>query len=116
MSINTCPRKLFITNLEQFIAESIGSALKLILIIDTNDHVVKFKLAQEQQNLGLAKTYCNKFKTSFPTSCFKVRCKIDGVWFIRNTVITSVAMCTFNFGVGYHRACVVGFQVNIFLG
>ena len=45
-SINTLPRKLLIMNLEQFVAESIGLGLEVILNVDTNEHMVKVKIVR----------------------------------------------------------------------
>ena len=78
--------------------------------------MIKSKLSQQLRNLGLVEVYYNKFKTSGPASCFRGRHQIDGVWFTRNTVTTSVATYPFHLGFGYHRACIVDFQVNSFLG
>ena len=39
----------------------------------------------------------------------------EDVWHTRNTVSSSVAVCNFNFGAGYHRPYVVEFQVHSLL-
>ena len=43
------PRKLFIINLTQFIAEYIDSGRDAIITADANEHVVKVKLAKKME-------------------------------------------------------------------
>ena len=78
--------------------------------------MVKCKISQQLRNLWLVEACYNKFKTVGPASYFIDRHQIDGVWFTRNTVIKSVAMYSFHFEVGDHRAYMVDFQVNSTLG
>ena len=47
------PPQIMHSFLEQFVAESIGSGLEIILILDANGLMVKGKLAQKLQSLGL---------------------------------------------------------------
>ena len=51
--MNAPPPQIMHSFLEQFVAESIGSGLEIILILDANGLMVKGKLAQKLQSLGL---------------------------------------------------------------
>lgn len=76
-NISTCPRKLRIQYLEQFIAMAINSGRKVILTIDTKEHMVNRKLAKELQRLCLIEAYYNKFQTESPASYFRGSRQID---------------------------------------
>ena len=97
-----CPRKLFIMNVEQFIADSIEPGVEVMLTVDVNDRMVTGKLARQLWNLGLVEAYCNKFKSTGPTSYFRGRHQIDGECYTHNIIPTSVSACNFHFGVGDH--------------
>ena len=60
--IGTCPRKLFIQHLVQFIATAMTSGYKVILTVDSNEHIVTGKLAKELQKWALLKHTTTNFK------------------------------------------------------
>ena len=78
--------------------------------------MVKDKLARQLHNLGLVEAYSNKLKSSGPTSYFRGRHQIDGVWCTRILVPESVSAYNFNLGAGDHRAYDIDFQVKSILG
>ena len=47
-----CLVNLFIFHLSQFVSDSMSQGLEVILTVDTNEHVVKGKLAKQLKNLG----------------------------------------------------------------
>ena len=50
----------------------------MILTVDTNEHVVKGKLARKLRNLGMAETFCTKFNPlGGCASYFRGRHQID---------------------------------------
>ena len=115
--INVCPRKIFITHLTQFISNSMAVGLEVILTIDSNEHLVKGRLAKQLQHLGLAEAYCTKFDSDGgPASFFRGKHQIDGIWYTRNVIPTAVSFCPFHFGVGDHRMYTVDFQLTSVLG
>ena len=109
-----CYRNLFIMHLEQLLADYVESETEIILNSDANKHAVKGELARQIQKLGLVKACINKFKSSGPTSCFRGRKQLDGIWNTRNIAPASFSTCTFNFGAGDHRFHVVNFQAKAF--
>ena len=88
----------------------------MILTVVANEHAVKGKISHQLQNLRLVEAYCNKFKSTGPTSCFRGRHHIDVVSYTHNVVPIPVSTCPFNFDVGDHRAYLVDFEVKRILG
>lgn len=115
--IHTCPRKLFIMHLTQFISSSMALGLEVILPINSNEHAVAGRLTQRSQRLRLAAACCSKFdQEGGPASCFRGRHQIDGIWHARNVTPAAVTLCPFYFSVGDYRVCIVDFRLMSVLG
>lgn len=101
----------------KFISEYISSGFEVILTVDSNEHIVKGKLAQQLRLIGLKEAYCAKSNSDgSPTLHFRDRHQIDGVWCTSNIVPAAISLYPFNFGAGDHHAYAVNFDLHNILG
>lgn len=113
----TCPRRAFMRDIETEIAHRIITGDKIVVAGDFNENTSVGPLYDAFLNLGLREATFPRFPNHpLPATMSRGRFPVDAVWLSSDLPVEASTWLSFVFSPGDHRAAVVDFDMEGFLG
>ncbi len=115
----TCPLILFCKHLIKHIKQWRASGERIVLFMDHNEHVIKGPLGKALPNKDgpdLSKAIMLHMGASPGATFFRGSQPIDCLWVSNDLDISNACVMLFGFGVGNHRAFILGIPLELLVG
>ena len=114
--IETCPKKMFRSDLIDLLKDMKGKNQDIVLMIDSNENMFSGKLAKMLRELNLKDAVFERTQKEGPATSARGSKQIDGVWMSSHMKIDAARILPLFFGVGDHRGFIIDISFQDMIG